>query len=168
MKKELTGAGMHDAERPEARLRKTTSGRPRRITEMRERAKVPTAAMVNMRRMALDGDEVCEGCRCIAPPDLDCEDICGHTSGAELIQQGLSSSSMCNAAAAGYYGSMTCYTTCKYSWFYRVDNVAGWDSCCCGAVKRFECSNCPCVEPCEPTCPGQDICDRNAPSWYSP
>jgi len=57
MKKELTGAGMHDAERPEARLRKTTAGRPRRITEARERAKVPTGAMVNMRQMALDGDE---------------------------------------------------------------------------------------------------------------
>lgn len=110
-------------------------------------------------------DGVCVNCECVEPPELDCGDICGATSGADVIGQGLSTASACDSEADGYYSSPDCYTTCTYSWFYKVTNVAGWDSCCCGMVKRFPCSDCPGMNP---ECPGGDICSRNAPSWYEP
>jgi len=110
-------------------------------------------------------DGVCSDCKCVEPPDLNCGSICGETSGAELIQQGLSNSALCSGAVSGYYESMTCYTTCTYSWFYRVDNVAGYDSCCCGAVYRERCSDCPGQNP---VCPPESICSQHTPSWYSP
>lgn len=114
------------------------------------------------------GEEVCNNCRCIAPPDLDCDYICGQTSGASSYGHGLSSAQECSGLVSDQTSSQTCKTTCTYSWFYKVENVAGSDSCCCGAVKRFDCENCPCTEPCEPDCPGQEICASNAPSWWSP
>ena len=110
-------------------------------------------------------DGVCSNCECVEPPDLNCGSICGETSGAELIQQGLSNSALCSGAVSGYYESMTCYTTCTYSWFYRVDNAAGYDSCCCGAVYRERCSDCPGQNP---VCPPESICSQHTPSWYSP
>ncbi len=111
------------------------------------------------------GEAVCNNCQCIEPPYLDCGYICGQTAGAEVLAQGLATSNECKSALS-VYESITCYTTCRYSWFYRVDNVAGYDSCCCGVVKRFPCDDCPGQNP---TCPDpEDICDANAPSWYSP
>lgn len=59
------------AVQPDARLRKTASGRPRRITEARDRAKVPTGAMANMRELALKGDEWALSVLCrVAATDL--------------------------------------------------------------------------------------------------
>ncbi|MCP4647038.1 MAG: hypothetical protein GY852_04780 [bacterium] len=114
------------------------------------------------------GDWEClfdEDCEEIEPPSLDCGYICGQTSGAEVLAQGLVDSNECKSALS-IYESITCTTTCRYSWFYRVDNVAGYDSCCCGMVKRFDCTDCPGQNP---ECPDpEDICNANAPSWYSP
>ncbi len=112
---------------------------------------------------------VCEDCRCYYPPELDCMEICGATPGADFIAQGLLSSSECGSEAEWYYESYECDTTCIYSWFYKVTSVAGMDSCCCGMVKRFDCTNCPCEPPCDQGCPDPDeICDAEAPSWYYP
>lgn len=111
-----------------------------------------------------DGGE-CDDCHCYYPPELDCQYICGQTPGAEFIAQGLSSESACGSEVQETYSPMDCMTTCRYSWFYRVDNVAGYDSCCCGMVKRFDCDDCPGQNP---QCPGKEICDENAPSWYDP
>ncbi len=108
-------------------------------------------------------------CEITEPPNLDCQYICGQTPGAEVLAQGLSSSSQCTSALQSYYEPISCYTTCRYSWFYRVDNVAGYDSCCCGLVKRFPCTNCPCTPPCDFGCPDPETkCAAAAPSWYSP
>ncbi len=114
-----------------------------------------------------DAGEVCSSkCMCVGPPDLDCKYICAQTQGAELIEQGLSSEALCGEEVKDYYEPITCKTTCRYSWFYRVDNIAGYDSCCCGAVKRFDCSDCPGQNP---QCPDPNqVCTANAPSWYSP
>ena len=105
-------------------------------------------------------------CEEVEPPELDCQYICGQTPGADVLAQGLATSNECKSALQEFYDSVTCYTTCRYSWFYRVDNTAGYDSCCCGMVKRFPCDDCPGQNP---TCPDpEDICAANAPSWYSP
>ncbi|MFH0737556.1 MAG: hypothetical protein V1827_02580 [Candidatus Micrarchaeota archaeon] len=105
-------------------------------------------------------------CECVSPPDLNCESVCALTSGAQVIASGLSSQSECQAAASQFFTSQTCYTTCKYSWFYRVDNIAGFDSCCCGMKKQFPCSDCPGQNPVCP--PSETTCAANAPSWHSP
>ncbi|MBD3390092.1 hypothetical protein GF415_04050 [Candidatus Micrarchaeota archaeon] len=116
-----------------------------------------------------DGDcdgGVCSACLCVYPPDLDCEAVCGETPGAELIAQGISSSGECSARTEEHYEAMECMTTCTYSWFYQLENVAGSDSCCCGIVKRFECSDCPGSNP---VCPDpEEICTENEPAWYEP
>ncbi|MEW5996151.1 MAG: hypothetical protein AB1657_00975 [Candidatus Micrarchaeota archaeon] len=113
-----------------------------------------------------DSGGVCsEGCTCVYPPSLSCGSICGETPGAEVVAQGLSSSQECSSRVTGYYDTPVCYTTCRYSWFYRVDNIAGYDSCCCGMVKRFPCTDCPGQNP---QCPPESTCAENAPSWYSP
>ncbi|MBN2121654.1 hypothetical protein JW721_01170 [Candidatus Micrarchaeota archaeon] len=109
------------------------------------------------------GDEVCSKCTCIAPPDLDCGYICGQTQGAELIASGLISGSACEQAVD--YAEVDCKLTCVYSWFYKAENVAGYDSCCCGMVKRFDCTDCPGQNP---QCPGEEKCNANAPRWWSP
>jgi hypothetical protein len=111
-------------------------------------------------------DAVCNNCMCIAPPNPDCGYICSQTPGAEVIEQGLENEDACSAAVVEEYEPIDCMTTCRYSWFYRVDNVAGWGSCCCGTVKRFECSDCPGQNP---QCPdAEEVCSANAPSWYWP
>ncbi len=114
-----------------------------------------------------DGGGVCSaGCTCVYPPSLNCDYICSQTSGAQLIGTGLSSQSQCTAAAQSYFPSQTCYTTCRYSWFYRVDNIAGFASCCCGMKKQFPCTDCPGENPyCQPA---ETVCPANAPSWYQP
>ncbi len=68
--KERAGEAMR-AVQPDARPRKSTVGRPRRITEARERAKVPTGAMADMRELALKGDEWALAILCrVAATDL--------------------------------------------------------------------------------------------------
>ncbi|MEW6749326.1 MAG: hypothetical protein AB1295_06495 [Candidatus Micrarchaeota archaeon] len=113
------------------------------------------------------GNAVCSsGCTCVEPPTLNCNEICGYTPGAQVIATGLSSESACQAATSEYFTSQTCYTTCKYSWFYKVTNIAGYASCCCGMKKQFACSDCPGQNP---ECPdANSVCPANAPSWYSP
>lgn len=111
-------------------------------------------------------DGVCRGkCKCVYPPELDCEDICGATSGADMLEQGLSSASSCGGLLPAEYPSQTCYTTCRYSYFYKEENEAGMDSCCCGMVKRFPCTDCPGENP---VCPGESVCSQNAPNWVEP
>jgi len=105
-------------------------------------------------------------CKCVSPPALNCENICAQTSGAQVIGSGYSTQSQCQAAASSFFTSRTCYTTCKYSWFYRVDNVAGFASCCCGVKKEFPCDDCPGENPyCQPS---ESVCPANAPGWYQP
>ncbi|MBD3397798.1 hypothetical protein GF412_01520 [Candidatus Micrarchaeota archaeon] len=108
---------------------------------------------------------VCDDCICYYPPELDCGHICSQTSGAEFIAAGLPSESECGSVVQDTYMPEDCMTTCRYSWFYRVDNVAGYASCCCGMVKRFECTDCPGQNP---QCPGKETCEENEPSWYDP
>ncbi|MCI0503699.1 hypothetical protein L0Y65_03225, partial [Candidatus Micrarchaeota archaeon] len=114
-----------------------------------------------------DGGGVCStGCSCVYPPMLNCDYICSLTSGALFIAGGLSSESQCMSAATSVFPSRTCYTTCKYAWFYKVDNLAGFASCCCAMKKEFACSDCPGQNP---VCPASGtICPANAPSWQSP
>jgi len=115
------------------------------------------------------GDNECmvdDDCVEVEPPNLDCESICAQIPGADFLAQGLSSSTACKNALPDFYPSTTCYTTCRYPWFNRVDNIAGYDSCCCGVVKRFPCDDCPGQNP---QCPDpNDICAANEPSWHSP
>jgi len=116
-----------------------------------------------------DGGVCSQGCTCVYPPSLNCNEVCSATPGADVLGHGLASSSDCGKAAEAYYEAPMCYTTCTYSWFYKVTNIAGYDSCCCGMVKRFPCTNCPCVKPCDTGCPDKDvICPANAPSWVAP
>jgi hypothetical protein len=114
-----------------------------------------------------DGGGACSGaCKCVYPPSLNCEYVCSLTSGAQVIGTGLSSQSQCAAAAQSFFQGQTCFTTCRYSWFYRVDNIAGYASCCCGMKKQFACSDCPGENPECP--PAETTCPANAPSWHSP
>ncbi|MFH0885296.1 MAG: DUF4215 domain-containing protein [Candidatus Micrarchaeota archaeon] len=105
-------------------------------------------------------------CQCVSPPSLNCDYVCSLTSGTQVIGSGYSSQSQCQSAASSFFTSRTCYTTCKYSWFYRVDNIAGYASCCCGVKKEFACSDCPGPNPVCP--PAESICPANAPNWQSP
>ncbi len=112
------------------------------------------------------GGGVCLGnCQCEYPPELDCDEICGATSGADMLAQGLASSTACGALLPGEYPSEECHTTCRYSYFYKEENEAGMDSCCCGMVKRFDCSDCPGENP---VCPGESVCSQNSPNWVQP
>lgn len=104
-------------------------------------------------------------CTCISPPSLDCDYICSQTSGAQSFGKAYTTSSACLNAVKAYHGSTMCYLTCTYAYLYTAKNIAGSTSCCCGMKKMFQCSDCPGQNP---QCPGQDTCDRNAPSWYSP
>ncbi len=114
-----------------------------------------------------DEPQACgNNCKCVSPPSLNCESVCALTSGAQVVGSGFATQSQCQAAASSFFTSRTCYTTCKYSWFYRVDNVAGYASCCCGMKKEFPCDDCPGENPyCTPA---ETICPANAPSWHSP
>jgi hypothetical protein len=117
------------------------------------------------------GSAVCSGgCTCVNPPNLDCESICSYTSGAQSFGGGTGSSQECSSTVSNYYmPGKDCYTTCTYSWYYAVSNIAGTSSCCCGMKKEFPCTNCPCVKPCDPGCPDpESTCAANAPSWYVP
>ena len=107
-----------------------------------------------------------EDCEVVDSPDLDCEYICGQTPGAELIAQRLPGINECNLQVEEHYLPQTCYTTCRYRLFYRVDNMAGYDSCCCGMVERFPCDDCPGQNP---TCSDpENTCSAATPSWYEP
>ena len=114
---------------------------------------------------------VCEGCHCYFPPDLDCSEVCGEID-TTFIAQGLSSSSACEVAAHAMQGwqGQTCTITCVWSWFYRVDTFAGYDSCCCGSMYREDCPYCPCQgEGCDPQCGEEEanqVCGDNEPYWY--
>jgi len=104
-------------------------------------------------------------CKCVSPPTLDCGQICSATPGASSFGGQYSSSTDCKLAVADYHGQSMCYLTCSYAWYYSVSNVAGTASCCCGMKKEYPCDDCPGTSP---TCPGEDTCKSNAPSWVTP
>jgi hypothetical protein len=114
-----------------------------------------------------DSGQACsQGCTCVNPPSLDCESICANTPPAQSFGGGYGSAQACaDAVSSHYLPGPTCYLTCTYSWYYSVSNIAGTSSCCCGMKKQFACDDCPGQNP---TCPGQDTCQQNAPSWYVP
>jgi hypothetical protein len=115
-----------------------------------------------------DSGGVCSaGCTCVYPPSLNCDEICSYTSGATNFGGSYSSAQACGAAVEAHYlPGRTCYTTCAYSWYYAVTNIAGTSSCCCGMKKEFACDDCPGQNP---TCPpNPPTCENNAPSWYVP
>ncbi|MBU0586167.1 hypothetical protein KJ780_01515, partial [Candidatus Micrarchaeota archaeon] len=91
------------------------------------------------------------GCKCVYPPTLDCEDVCGDMGLPIIIGHGYPSASEC--AEAAREDPTACFTTCIKSGFYRVDNIAGWDSCCCKKKTMYECSDCPGQNPQCPDCP---------------
>lgn len=128
----------------------------------------------------INGNEQCDGssagcdtggacsskCACVYPPTLNCDYVCSLTSGTQVVGTNLGSQSECQSAASSFFKSRTCFTTCKYSWYYKVDNIAGWASCCCGVMKEFACTDCPGSNP---VCPASGtVCPANAPSWHSP
>ncbi|NYZ74176.1 hypothetical protein H0O00_03465 [Candidatus Micrarchaeota archaeon] len=102
------------------------------------------------------------GCDCISPPSLNCDSICGYTQGAESFGSTYTTSTDCMNRVKNYYGSRTCYLTCVYAYLYKSTNIAGSATCCCGMKKEFACS-----QDCK-TCPGNQTCTDNAPSWYEP
>lgn len=110
-------------------------------------------------------NEACGSCRCVSPPSLDCGAICGATEGAEAIGQGVASREECGNLVHAHYDSPQCYLSCTYFWHYQKDNAAGWDSCCCGMVKRFACTDCPGQNP---QCPESASCAAEAPDWVRP
>jgi hypothetical protein len=109
--------------------------------------------------------EACGSCRCVSPPVLDCDAICGATEGADVVAQGVGSRDECAELIEEYYDSPSCYLTCTYFWHYQKDNAAGYDSCCCGMAKRFACTDCPGQDP---QCPDSDSCAAGAPDWVRP
>jgi len=115
------------------------------------------------------GNSVCSsGCTCVSPPTLNCDNICSQTSGAQSFGGGYSDAVSCANGVKNSFSPVVCYTICTYSWYYKVSNIAGSASCCCGMKKQFACSNCPAPAGTQPYCPGTSICDQNAPSWYVP
>ena len=91
-------------------------------------------------------DDVCsEGCTCVSPPSLDCKVICGEMNLLTILGHGYETVEDCQEAASE--GEEPCYTKCILAGFYRVDNIAGWDSCCCKKKEMFpctdECTKCP-------------------------
>jgi hypothetical protein len=111
------------------------------------------------------GSEMCDSCKCVSAPELDCDEICGATEGAEVVGYKIESREECAQEVNAYYESEPCYLTCRYSWYYPKENAAGWDSCCCGMVVYHQCSDCPGQNP---QCPGGDSCDSSAPDWIYP
>ncbi len=97
-------------------------------------------------------EQACGGnCQCVDPPSLNCDYICGQMGLPIIIGHGYPNADACAAAAAEE--ATTCYTKCIKSGFYRVDNIAGWDSCCCKKKEMFPCSDCPGTNPVCPPCP---------------
>lgn len=111
------------------------------------------------------GNEMCDDCRCVTAPELDCDEICGYTEGAEVVGRRIESRTECAEAVNEYYESVPCYLTCRYSWYYPQENAAGWDSCCCGLVVYHECTDCPGQNP---ECPDPDTCSLSTPTWVYP
>jgi len=103
---------------------------------------------------------VCSYCQCVYPPELDCDKVCGATTGADLFGSDVTSSE-CGELVE--YDTPECTTTCTYAKFYSSSNAAGTSTCCCGAVKYFDCTDCPGQNP---QCPDSSICDANTPDWY--
>ncbi len=93
------------------------------------------------------------GCTCVYPPELDCPEICSEMGLPIVIGHGYPDSGECAEAASEE--PTTCYTTCIKSGFYRVDNIAGWDSCCCKKKEMFPCDDCPGQNPVCPECPSE-------------
>ncbi|NYZ77288.1 hypothetical protein H0O02_03155, partial [Candidatus Micrarchaeota archaeon] len=95
---------------------------------------------------------VCGGnCKCVYPPSLNCDYICGQMGLPVILGHGFATADACGAAAEEE--PTTCYTTCIKYGFGRVDNIAGWDSCCCKKKEMFPCTNCPGQNPQCPECP---------------
>ena len=91
-----------------------------------------------------DGDcsegQACGGnCQCVDPPSLNCEDICSTMGLPIILGHGYANADECYAAAEEE-GTL-CYTTCIKVGYERVDNIAGWDSCCCKKKEMFPCTN---------------------------
>jgi|GEM_PF-4367522 len=98
--------------------------------------------------------QACGGnCKCVNPPSLNCDYICGQMGLPIILGHGYPTADACGAAAAEE--ATTCYTTCIKYGFERVDNIAGWDSCCCKKKEMFPCSDCPGTNPVCPPCPSE-------------
>lgn len=97
-------------------------------------------------------NQACGGnCKCVNPPSLDCNYICGQMGLPIILGHGYATADACGEAAQEE--ATTCYTTCIKYGFERVDNIAGWDSCCCKKKEMFPCSDCPGTNPVCPPCP---------------
>jgi hypothetical protein len=98
-----------------------------------------------------EGAVCSEGCTCVYPPELDCEDVCGEMGLPTILGHGYENADVCTLAAQE--PEEECWTKCILAGFYRVDNIAGWDSCCCKKKEMFPCEGCPGPEPYCPECP---------------
>jgi len=97
-------------------------------------------------------DDACsEACVCVSPPSLDCKSICGLMNLPIILGHGYPNSESCGYAAQE--DKEECFTKCILYGFERVDNIAGWDSCCCKKVEMFPCEGCPGEDPYCPECP---------------
>jgi len=97
-------------------------------------------------------EQACGGnCRCVDPPSLDCEYICGQMNLPIILGHGYATVEACGEAAEE--DPTPCHTTCIKYGFERIDNIAGWDSCCCKKRELFPCSDCPGQNPVCPPCP---------------
>lgn len=92
-----------------------------------------------------------EGCTCVYKPSLDCADVCGEMGLPIILGHGYPDAEACSLAAEE--PEEECFTKCIKAGYYRVDNIAGWDSCCCKKVETFPCEDCPGVDPYCPECP---------------
>ncbi|MFH1222206.1 MAG: hypothetical protein V1492_03920 [Candidatus Micrarchaeota archaeon] len=101
-----------------------------------------------------DGGVCGSNCQCVYPPTLNCGSICAEMgSGFAVLGTGHGKADAQACLDAAREEPVTCQTTCIRSGFYRVDNIAGWDSCCCKKKQTFACSDCPGQNPQCPACP---------------
>jgi len=106
----------------------------------------------------------CTGdCRCIGPPEPDCESVCGQLSGAQYLGTFSNENSCTYDLLNSYYPVKDCNTRCRYIKVLGYGNVAGWTYCCCGTAKYLPCTDCPGQNP---ECPDSTACNAIAPSWF--
>jgi len=102
---------------------------------------------------------VCSGaCTCVYPPELDCSYICSEAGYPENYGGGFDSVSECSSYVESLWlPPPDCTTGCAYAFLYKATNIAGESTCCCGDHDYYDCTNCPCVEPCDQGCPDTEV-----------
>jgi hypothetical protein len=110
-----------------------------------------------------DSDEICIGCQCMGPPEVNCDSWCSGQGYSSVVRGTYSDGQAC-LDATGESEEM-CLVKCIYAGFGSWSNPAGTTTCCCKHKYTEACPSTP-TGGCD--CPDEQyvddvICPEHAP-----